>query len=414
MTNAQESSADRCNSLVSYACLFWLFVVLDSFFIWNRFEGIIRVIAGGAVVISSIFFKRHDLLQLSRKEFASFFFVFLYYLWLTVSLDDNIFKLIGRASAFVPLLLLLFWPYHQLMDIYYRFRKVVIFFAIGSTVVSLFAFTGLLDHVPFYVLEARSALHERLGIEYHVYGLFLTNYGGVDFLPRACGMLQEPGHFAIILGFVYITDRLLCNKLSFWIIICGVLTFSSAFFLLAFMAELFNITTRKKLFKLLLSVLGVATILLIVYFSLSSDLQDQVRFLAYERNLEEVVSAGSLNEALDERTNTSGDAIWLKIDSSNIWTGLNTTDDSIILSDYRGIIVKIGLIGLLLLAISAFFTTRGLSFREKSPLLFFHALVLIHRSWMYGSPYMFAMAFIAASSFLCMPVSGHRVTEKAE
>lgn len=399
MNSVQNVNDNRCSSVIAYAYLFWFFVVLDSFFIWNRFEGIIRVLAGGVVVLASLYYHRQKMLQLSVKDFTAFFFLLLYYLWLTVCMDDNIFKLIGRAAAFVPLLLVLFWPYEHLLDIYNRFRKIIVFFAIGSTIVSIIAFTGLLESLPYFVLDARSSLHERLGIEYHIYGLFLINHGALDFF-RACGMLQEPGHFAIILGFVYMTDRLLGNRVSAWIVICGIFTFSSAFFLLVFVTEFFSITNRRKLYIAIASVLGFLALLGVIYLCLSSDIQDQIKYLAYERNLEDVASAGSLNDALNERTNVAGDEILKRINSSNIWTGLNVKDETVVLSDYRGVIVQTGLIGLFFLSVAGLFTTRGLSFRKKCPLLFFLFLVLIHRSWMYGSPYMFAMSYWATCSIL--------------
>lgn len=388
-------------NLIPYACLFWVFVNLDSFFIWNRLENILRVIAALGVFYASYSVWKQELFRLPRKDFIPFVFISLYYLWHTFSVDDNLFKLIGRALGFVPLLFIMFWPPSLLSDIYSRFRKIIIFFAVGSAIVSVLAFAGILDYLPYYVLGPRSALHERMGIEYHVYGFFVTNYGDLEFLPRACGMLQEPGHFAIILGFVYMTDRLLGHQFSWWVVVCGVLTFSSAFFLVVFVTELFNIYTKRQVMVVLSSVLGILLLLGVVYFSMDKNSQEQINYLAYERNLKDVVSAGSLTKALDERTNSTGDAVFRKITPQNIWMGLNLRDNDVVLSDYRGVIVQSGLVGLLLLLFACFFSTRGLPIRKKMPLFFLLVLVMIHRSWMFGSSYLFFLSFMATTTVFC-------------
>jgi len=397
---------------ISYACLLWVFVNLDSFFIWNRFENILRLIAAIGVFVATICISRHHLLKISRKTFIPLLFLLLYYLWHTMSMDDNIFKLIGRSLGFVPLFLIMSWPQSLFYNIYCRFRKIIIFFAIGSFVISILSFLGVIDFIPYYVLGPRSALHENLGIEYHVYGLFVTNYGTMEIFPRACGMLQEPGHFAIVLGFVYMTDRLLNSKISLWIVLCGIMTFSSAFVLIVFVTELFKISTKKQLLILFSSFLGVILLLGLVFLSLSKDLQDTITYLAYDRNLKDVLSAGSLNEALDERINSSGDAVVKKLNTTNIWTGLNMKDEDVVLSDYRGVIVKSGMIGLILLILACFFTTRGVPLRTKSSLLFFMALVLIHRSWMYGSSYIFFLSFLATSSIIHLSIDNSFKTKR--
>jgi len=385
-------------NLIPYACLFWLFVNLDSFFIWNRLENILRVIAALGVLYASYSVWKQELFRLPSKNFIPFAFISLYYLWQTFSVDDNLLKLLGRALGFVPLLLIMFWPPTLLSDIYSRFRKIIIFFAVGASIVSVFAFSGVLDYLPYYVLGPRSALHERMGVVYRVYGLFVTNYGDLEFEARACGMLQEPGHFAIILGFVYMTDRLLGHKISWWVVVCGIFTFSSAFFLLVVVTEIFNIYTKRQIIIVLSSVLFFILLLGVVYFSLDKYNQEQINYLAYERNLKDVVSAGSLSQALDERTNSTGDAVFRKITTRNIWMGLNVRDNDAVLSDYRGVIVQSGLIGLLLLLFACFFSTRGLPIRKRIPLFFLLLLVVIHRSWMFGSSYLFFLSFMATTT----------------
>ena len=78
--------------------------------------------------------------------------------------------------------------------------------------------------------------------------------------------------------------------------------------------------------------------------------------------------------------------------------GLNVRDNDAVLSDYRGVIVQSGLIGLLLLLFACFFSTRGLPIRKRIPLFFLLLLVIIHRSWMFGSSYLFFLSFMATTT----------------
>lgn len=389
----------RTNLLSAIGC-FWLFVVLNSFFIWNPYENVIKLLAGIFVLLSTCYFLYKHLLRVYLSNLLVFVFVGLFYIWLSARMDSTLAGYIVRASLFIPLLLMLFWPKQITVNIYELFRKLVIFFAFGSICVSLLYILGLNSFVPHYELQPQSALHERHGYVYYVYGCFVIIHNALSsVLPRANGMLQEPGHFAIILGFVYLLERLLNRKINIIIVVAGILTFSPNFVLLLGLAEFYNTINKKILLKSIGIVLSALIMLIVLFFLLPQSLQEQFYFLIYERNLELVIDAlmnsGSLTEALDERINQSGMYYFASLRPDEMWTGIAVKDDSIILSDYRGLILNIGIIGLFLLILAAFSLIYKVPLKVKFSLLCILLLVLIHRSWMFYSPYLFYMVYMA-------------------
>jgi hypothetical protein len=379
---------------------FWLFVVLDSFFIWNSYENIIKLLACIFVVVSTFYCSYRHLLHVYFSNLLIAISVALFYLWLTVRVDMTFASQIVRACMFIPLLLMLFWPRQVIVDIYELFRKLIVFFAFGSISVSILYILGLNSFVPHYELQPQSALHERLGYVYYVYGCFVIVHDALSsILPRANGMLQEPGHFAIILGFVYLVERLLNKKPNIIMIICGILTFSPNFILLLFLAEFYNAIRRKMLLKVFGFVLAAICFFVFLFFMLPKSLQDEFYFLIFERNMEFVIdalmSSGSLSDALNERTNQSGLSYFYSLRPDEIWTGIAVHDDSIILSDYRGLILNIGILGLLLLIFVMLSLVYKVPFMIKFSFLCMLILVVLHRSWMFYSPYLIYMVYMA-------------------
>lgn len=388
------------DKIAAYIGCFWLFVVLDSFFIWNPFENLITICAHVGVLWVSYFYIINQRISINGKTFSTLLSVGLVFLWMLFIYSGNIYGFVLHVVSLLALLSIMTWPVDQYGKIYILFRKAIIFFAAGSTFVSLLTATGLINFIPYFELPPRSPLHESLGIVYHVYFFFVTNFGDMEFFPRACGMLQEPGHFAIILGFVYMADRLLGNKVSVWVVLCGFLTFSSNFPIIMLIAEIYNLFNFKYFFKIVKWV-GVSIIAGFVIFNyLSRDLQDTIKYLAYERNLEMVIDAfaasGSLTEALDERTSDSGDVAFQNIDSSNMWVGLGHDETLITLSDYRGVILQYGVIGLILIIIAILSVTRKYPKRAQIQVLAFLFLVLIQRSWMFYASYLYFLPFMCS------------------
>ena len=337
--------------------------------------------------------------QTSKSRRAMAFYVFLYFLWALIKMGHFL-AFVSVAMTFVPVLCLLFWPNDKLNEVYTLFRKVVIFFAIGSSIITILSFVGLTSFIPHFELPGQSALHTNKDDFYQIFIIFpqLNTISSVTM--RACGMMEEPGHFAIVLGFVYMIDRYLHRKINPAIIICGILTFSSAFFLIFFFTELWNFFKYWK--KTILYLASTFLVGAIIYSSLPSDAQDAVRFLAYERNLEKVTeafsSSGSLDEALDERSSDYATRVYDRMSFGQKLIG-DEWDNDMILSDYRGFIVRMGIIGLVFIVMISLMSISGAPFQLKVSLLLTLFLIMIHRSWFFYEPFPYFMSFLACTLF---------------
>lgn len=313
---------------------------------------------------------------------------------------DTFLAYVSVSMTFVPMICLLFWPASMLKDVYELFRKVVIFFAIGSSIITILYYAGLTSSIPHYELPPQTALHINRNDFYYVYFIFPELNTPGYFFQRACGMMEEPGHFSIVLGLVYLIDRYTHRKINPAIILCAVLSFSSAFFLIMLFVELWNIITHWG--KVLLYVLCSVCIACFTYFILPRNMQETVQFLAYGRNLEQVTdvlsSSGSLEEALNERTNSYGVKVYENMRFEKKLFGDNW-DSDIILSDYRGFIVKMGLVGFILVILISVMSLSGSSFQLKLSLILTLFLIMLHRSWFFLEPFPYFMSFIACNLY---------------
>jgi hypothetical protein len=213
-------------------------------------------------------------------------------------------------------------------------------------------------------------------------------------------MMEEPGHFSIVLGFIYLIDRYTHRRINPAIILCAVLAFSSAFFLILMFTEFFNIF--KYWGKTIKYCIAAVFAGFAIYQSLPRDIQDMVSFLAYERNLKQVTeafeSSGSLNEALDERSNDFGNRIYDHMSFNQKLVGTEW-DRDMVLSDYRGFIVKMGLIGFVLIVLISLASLSGASFQLKVSLFLTMLLIMLHRSWFFLEPFPYFMSFIACTIY---------------
>ena len=229
---------------------FWFFVVLNSYIIWNPLAPVIRLLAAFAVICGTFLIPQK--LSLPRNRQTLFLFGILYFFWILLTLSDSIAEAVRICTEYIPLLCMVQWPNELLDRVYTVLRKVIIFFAIGSAIISVLILLGFGNKLPHLALPPREALHERLGVVYYLYGLFIADcFPALGVTSRACGMLQEPGHFAILLGFIYLIDRFRHQKINAWIVICGLLTFSSTFVLIVLFTELHNIFSWKYFKKFL-------------------------------------------------------------------------------------------------------------------------------------------------------------------
>lgn len=388
--------------LLPYLAAIWFFVSIDSIFVWNSFSSVIHIFTAIGVIWGSVISKSVTFL---RKYRLVFFLLFCYLMWILSCLSTNLGFFVKRICVFAPFLFMLFWSKDLLSKSYLIIRKAVLFFAIGASVVSILSLIGLISRIPHFVMPPQEALHERFGYVYYVYGLFVTIQDPAQMLIyRACGMMKEPGHFAVVLGFVYLIDRYQGRKMNKWLVLCGLLTFSFNFVLILLFTEFHNILKSRNTRKIVKWVIFVLLGIYILFLFLPSDIQDQIYYLFYGRNLETVFNAlsssSSINEALDERANDIPLTIYNKMSINEMFFGIGGFDTAFCLSDYRGMIMATGFVGLILSNLAYFIIIRNARKALTLSLLMSFLLVLMHRSWMLYFPYIYYLSLLAVGSTL--------------
>lgn len=401
--------------VIPWIVVLWFLVTIDSFFLWWDFGRIFRFMALLGIIISTLMVSNR--FRFSTYNLPIFLSLLVYILWLLPFVQNKNLMLV-KIFDFSTFLLLLFWPKEVLKNCYRLLRKVIIFFAIGSTLVSVLSLVGVLQYLPHFTFDGRSNLHQSKGIVYYVYGAFVTLHSANDSLAtRACGPVQEPGHWAIIIGLFYLIDRFALQKRNFWILISGILTFSSAFLLIFLAVELLNLFSKAS-FKTTKQLLFILLGFFLVYTILPQNIKNNISYLFFERNLESVYEnyeeSESLQSALDARASNYSIDLYYNLSPHEYWFGRGYRDTSSAISDHRGTILYIGLIGLILSIIPSVLIIRNAKWRLLIALGFSLFLVYIHRGWMYYTPYIYFLAFMAVT--LCMPIeeSDHYLVKTTE
>ena len=372
----------------------WFLVSINSFFIWGGLGRYFRIIGTGGMLLFSFLIIKKWRFTTNNLPLISCLLLFLF--WLLQFTKGGLF--LARIFDFLPLLFLFLWPKEILKDWYGFLRQVIIFFAIGASIVTILSLMGVLQYLPYYTVDPTSQLHKDRGLQYHIYGLFLT-IPSDTWASRACGPLQEPGHFAVLLGFFHLIDRFSHRKINFWIVLCGLLTFSSNFVLMFLFVEFHNFLMRGKMVKAWKALFVGVVVVGLLSFILPQNTKDQITYLFFERNLESVYENyedSGLTGALDQRAGEYSLNRYNNLSRTGFIFGTGYYDSSSALSDYRGTILYIGLIGLLLSILTSFFIlmTKG-SWRVKVSLFLCLFLVYLHRAWMLYSAFLYFLSYMA-------------------
>lgn len=399
-------------TFLSYVATIWFFVILNSYLVWNSLAPVIHFLPALFIVTGTITISHR--LSLSKHNIILILWISFFFFWIIISLCDNLASIIKRSTDFIPMLCIILWPKELILRTYKIIRRVIIFYAIGSSILSLLILFGQNERLPHLILPPREALHEKIGMVYYLYGLFIADCHPIlGVSSRACGMLQEPGHFSIVLGFIYLIDRFSGQKANWWIVICGILTFSSTFILIAIFTEIHNLFSFKNV-KKVLKIIPVLILLTIVLYSfLPVEIQEKIEYFAYGRNLENVVEAfnetSSLTEALDERASVYSISNYEQMTTTQYIFGGGQKDEGDMLSDYRGMILQMGLIGVFFSTMVYLIIMAKTPLKMKIALGFAYFLVIIHRAWMLNQPYIFFLAFLAVAIYKNTKIDSYRI-----
>lgn len=306
--------------------------------------------------------------------------------------------------AYIPLFGIFFWGDEIYFTTFEYFRKLMIFFAICSILLIIVFILFPYNALPYVELTPLSAAHLNKGIVYRLYG-FLVTYDTIIFniqnvsLLRATGPFTEPGHFGVFLGLTVCIEKILWNKCTPVLIICGCLTLSTAFYVILGIMGIYSFFTSKKSSW---KVLGIALFSILLAMSilllLSETLREILWYLTIGRNFED-------GDILDNRANNAGlleYSRFLRSSFSTLWWGHGTFAmevRGIVLSDYREFFYDSGILGLLLV-----FTMLLIIFSKSYlkhlclfiPILF---VIFMHRAWMFWYPYIYIFLIIGLKAY---------------
>ncbi|MDD4209499.1 MAG: hypothetical protein PHI52_04090 [Bacteroidales bacterium] len=415
MENKKIALKISTNRLAIIACAIWAFTAMNPFYLWLGIASIGYFLVFVFVFTMTMFLLSNNNLVYSRERV--FFAVTLLFYILILMLHGGLIRNMVMFILHAPLLMIAFYPNEILYKTYELFRKIIIFFAIGAIIVFLISFLGFYEYLPFFEVEGISNVHRTSGVNLHVHGFIVTMFdtGKATYILRACGPLQEPGHFGIVLGVVMFIDRLLAKKMNLLLLFAGFLTFSPAFFIILFIAEVYQFLMNRKVKEERIygknrkrNIFFVSLILLFTTFLilLNQGLRNRIWYMVYERNFQKVItsvqSGESIEEGLNERVNNTGIVYYNQFrKSSKIWLGdENWEKGGVVLSDYRGMIATIGIVGLFLSLLTWFAVFLRASLKQIAFMLCIVIFIYLHRAWMFLSPYIMFLFFVGISAYI--------------
>ncbi len=381
--------------------VFFFFVIINSWICWNSLELVIRAVAAIGMVYATMLLT--SIKKAGISSFNQWFFIstLVYSCYLLITLSLNVNGFILRVTGLAPAILFVLWHPSCLRLTYIYCFKILIIVCLGSILISVLQMAGLLHFIPYVELPPVSSLHERMGYVYHWYFGINTIFDRTypDLLPRACGVLQEPGHFAIIIGFFYVIERLQNHKVNWIIVAAGLLTFSSVFIMMALLVEMIRGIIAGKALLVIMYIVFFIILLIGIFFVLPSGVQEDIVYQLFQRNFEKVynifVSSNSMNLALDNRTSQNAQIAWNHfVRYGNVWFGDTIDMSKMTLSDYRGMLLQIGFVGLFVVLIEMTASVNGLPLYARATLWICMFIVLLHRSWMMYVPYCYLICFM--------------------
>ncbi|MBP7102824.1 MAG: hypothetical protein KBA86_06195 [Bacteroidales bacterium] len=403
------------NRLAVIASAIWAFTALNPFYLWLGVASIGYFLVFVFVFTMTMFLLSNNSLVYSRERV--FFAITLSFYILILTLHGGLIRNMVMFFLHSPLLMIAFFPNKILYKTYELFRKIIIFFSIGAILVFIITFLGFYEYLPYFEVEGISNVHRTSGVNLHVHGFIVTMFetGKATYILRACGPLQEPGHFGIVIGIVMFIDRLLARKINVILLFAGFLTFSPAFFIILFIAEAYQVLMNRKIKKervygknrkrniIFISLILLFTTSVILF---NQGLRSRIWYMVYERNFQKVITAvqsgESIEQGLNERVNNTGIVYYDQFrKSSKIWLGdENWEKGGVVLSDYRGMVATIGIVGLFLSILTWFAVFLRATLKQIAFMLCIVIFIYLHRAWMFLSPYILFLFFVGISSYI--------------
>lgn len=301
---------------------------------------------------------------------------------------------------FLPLTAILFFPNTIHYLIFRYFRIIIIVSSVAGTIIFFILLTGI--DLPYYKVDAFTVPMLRNNDYYRIYGLVVSSTNTVYDLfgltiARVCGPFLEPGHFGIYIGTILAIEKVLYDKISKWPIVAGFLTFSPAFIIILMIIVFYDIIYSRR-FTLLL---GISVVVAIVWGVVITDekVRDTIYFLSIGRNLNDIEGA-----LLNERSGDIALGGYEKFAKTpKLYTGLgvNYVNERYgVLSDYRGYIFRLGLIGFSLSVLLSIVILAKANNKMLFMLVPIVVLIYAHRFWMFTAPFFYLFMIVGIGSVL--------------
>lgn len=375
----------KIDSIASFLGCVYLFLSISPFIMWilpldsvTYFISFILLCFAGVL----LFVRKRLVINSERISLVAMLFFFLCYM--ALPLFDHTLQW-GRFFHWAGLFPIIFFPKNVMYNIFRFFRGLLIFFAAYSIIISILIFLFGPD-LPHFKISGFTLPMINSGSYYRLYGLVVTakntmwQLGGMT-IPRATGPFLEPGHFAIYIGIIVSLEKLFYQKMNIILLIAGFMTFSPAFIIIFIFIEIYNLivyrTIRYKTYLIIMLIVVGATIFL------GASFRQKIWHIAIERHI-----GRSLDDRMTEKTKKALNAFknGPAIITGN---GIQKVEALGTMSDFRGLLFKWGIIGIILISLSIFLIV--IRCNVKHLLLFVPIVVLIiaHRSWMFEGPYMY-------------------------
>ncbi|SDW75023.1 hypothetical protein [Aequorivita viscosa] len=394
----------RIEKLASNVGVIALFVSLNPFLMWIIWPGYINIPVFIAVLGVTVILMIMKSLELTGLKLVFSFFAFFLLLQLGTPLFSGRGYELGKIITFLSLICILSFNANILLNIFLKFRKLIIFFCWISLAVFFLTLIGV--NLPYHKIPGFTIVmtNSHDGSFYKLYGLVVSStntvyeMGGLT-IARICGPFLEPGHFSIYIGILLIFEKIVLNKVSKVLIITGALTFSPTFLIFLVFAWLYEMLYLKKytyIFKYFLFLLIPVSIM----FFLLDDIKDEIVYLFIGRNFE--ASGLSLFEVLDDRAGKTALHFYNNFkETPSVWygKGLEYMANLGVLSDWRGMVFKYGIIGfgfsLLMTICIPFFSDKKL---ERLIISLIILIIYLHRSWMFENSFLYLFLIIGLIS----------------
>jgi len=380
-------------TLGSYLWTVFLFLSFHPFILWIVWPGLVTFPVYISIYLLTLLLLSRGELIFTHKRLFLFGIILAFSFHLSLPIFSSNLD-IGKLLSLSTFSLFMFYPNSVYLDVFFKFRKLMIFFA-GSSIVLFFILLLNID-LPYYRIDGFT-LPMAGGDYYRLFGYIVSStntlysFGGLTF-ARACGPFLEPGHFGIYIGLVLCGEKMLRGKTSLLLNITGFLTFSPAFILIFLLLIFYDFIVLKqfKNFKVYLTILFSIIVLI---FNVSPEMRENLWFLAVERNVE---SEG--DSVWDDRSDQNARILYDKLaKTSGIIVGKGTEflADIGMLSDLRGFILKHGLLGLFMsFLICIVILSRTQNRRQLWIYIPVIILVFSHRSWMFEAAYIYMLLAI--------------------